>query len=57
MGGIGVQNLPLTERKSRLVLGLTREKPIEETELNCKLYVKRKLDKRTKGAIGGLESD
>jgi|GEM_PF-6937446 hypothetical protein len=57
MGGIGVQNLPLTERKSRLVLGLTREKPIEETELNCKLDVKRKLDKRTKGAIGGLESD
>jgi hypothetical protein len=40
MGGIGVQNLPLTERKSRLAFGLTRRKPTKETELNGKLDVK-----------------
>ena len=57
MGGIGVQNLPLTERNSRLVLGLTGEKPIKKTEFNDKLDVKHKLDKRTKRATGGLEPD
>jgi hypothetical protein len=40
MGGIGVQNLPLTERKSRLAFGLTGKKLTKETELNDKLDVK-----------------
>jgi hypothetical protein len=40
MGEIGVQNLPLTERNSRLAFGLTRKRTIKETELNGKLDVK-----------------
>jgi hypothetical protein len=55
MGGIGVQNLPLTERKSRLAFGLTGKKPTKETELNGKLDVKQKLGKRTERATRGLE--
>jgi hypothetical protein len=48
--------LPLTERNSRLVLGLTREKLILEAELNGKLDVKQ-LDKRTERATRRLEPD
>lgn len=37
MGEIEVQDLPLTERNSRLTLGLMRKKPSKETKSKDKL--------------------
>ncbi len=57
MGGIGVQDLPLTERNSRLTFGLMRKRPIEETKFEDKLDVEVKLNKRTEETAGRQEPD
>ncbi|MEY3869595.1 MAG: hypothetical protein RLZZ338_3486 [Cyanobacteriota bacterium] len=42
--------MPLTERNSRLALGLIRKRPNKETESEDKLDVAIKCNKRTKEA-------
>jgi hypothetical protein len=57
MDEIEVQNLPLTERKSRLTLGLMRMKLNKETKSKDKLDGVRKYNKRTKETARKLEPD
>jgi hypothetical protein len=51
---IRVENLPLTERNSRLALGLMRKKPDKETKWSHKLDVETILDKWRQQTVRGM---
>lgn len=57
MGEIGIQNLSLTERNSRLLFGLMSKKLDKETESEDKLDVVHQYNKRTEELLRKLESD
>jgi hypothetical protein len=57
MGKIGIQNLSLTERNSRLLLGLMSKKLDKETESEDKLDVVHQYNKRTEEPFRRLEPD
>ena len=56
MNEIG-NNSTLTERNSRLTLGLMRKKPNKETKSKDKLDGIRQYDKRTEETVSELEPD